>query len=61
MMQSYALPVELLDEREVHARYKEIDAAVAKARDNIARAVEGKGLKKAGRFTRPADLERLSR
>jgi hypothetical protein len=40
MMDMYALPIELLDERELHNRYKEIDAAVERAKENIARSVQ---------------------
>jgi hypothetical protein len=44
-MDMYALPIELLDERELHNRYKEIDAAVVRARENIARTVQPKHAK----------------
>ena len=45
MMDMYALPIELLDERELQNRYKEIDAAVARARQNIARTVQPQHVK----------------
>jgi hypothetical protein len=44
-MDMYALPIELLDERELHNRYKEIDAAVVRTRENIARTVQPEHVK----------------
>lgn len=53
MMDMYALPIELLDERELHNRYKEIDAAVVRARENIARTVQPEHVKVAVKLTEP--------
>jgi hypothetical protein len=53
MMDMYALPIELLDERELHNRYKEIDAAVAQARENIARSVRPEHVRPPVKLTQP--------
>lgn len=44
-MDMYALPIELLDEKELENRFKEIDAAVIRARENIARTVQPEHVK----------------
>jgi hypothetical protein len=44
-MDALALPIELLDERELHNRYKKIDAAVVRARENITRSAAGPAVK----------------
>jgi hypothetical protein len=54
MMDMYALPVELLDERELHNRFKAIDAAVAQAKENIARSAQPANAKPAVKLAVPA-------
>lgn len=54
-MDIYALPTELLDRRELELRYKEIDAAVVKARANIALTLPPKHQRKLVRLTLAVD------
>lgn len=46
MMDVRALPTELLDERDIKGRYRQIDAAVVEAKKKITQSVANKGQKK---------------